>query len=71
MFYGATVNSEYYRKHGTADPVSSRIVGVSFAAALVTLAGATALSIWNIFDAIRVAEVTSALVRMSEPSPPR
>lgn len=69
MFYGATVNSEYYRKHGAADPVSSRIVGVSFAAALVTLAGATALSIWNIFDAIRVAEVKNMYYQDVERQP--
>ena len=57
MFYEATKSAEYYRKYKTIDTSSNLIFGASFAAALVTLAGATALRLWNIFDAVRVAEV--------------
>ena len=57
MFYGATKTAEHYRMYGTTDPSSNLIFGASFAAAVVTIAGATALKIWNIFDAVRVAQV--------------
>ncbi len=57
MFYEAVKGSDYYRKYGFPDSRSNLVMGASAAALLVTLAGATALNVWNIFDAVRIAKV--------------